>query len=412
MKRLAGGLLALVVGASMLTACTGGGGGTTQSSGSSTTQSSGGNTTQSSGGDTIKIGMALELSGAVASYGTDTAAGVEMAADEINAAGGVNGKKIELVKYDTQSDPAVATSMATKLATQDKVIAIVAPATSGSYKAIVPVANANKVPIVSGSATADGATQAADGTPHPYAFRTCFSDSFQGSAMAVYAKNTLNAKSAVIFGDQSSDYAKGLAAAFKKQFSADGGTIVDEQAYTAGDTDFSATLTKIKAEKYDVIYLPGYYQEVGLIIKAARGLGITAPFLGGDGYDSPTLLELGGASALNDVHFTMFYSALDQDPKIQKFISDYKALPKSGGKEPSGFVAMGYDTLNFIVNAIKNASAPTGEAVATAMGQTKDWPGVTGTLSVDPATHNAIRSLVVITLKDGVQSSAEKVNAT
>jgi len=386
MKKLAGGLIAIALGASMLTACSGGG-----------------------GGNTIKIGIALEQSGAVASYGTDTAAGVKMAADEVNAAGGINGKKIELVNYDTQSDKAVATTMATKLATQDKVIAIVAPATSGSYKAIVPVANQYKVPIVSGSATADGATQAADGTPHPYAFRTCFADSFQGSAMAVYAKNTLNAKSAVIFGDQSSDYAKGLAAAFKKQFTADGGTIVDEQAYTAGDTDFSATLTKIKAEKYDVIYLPGYYQEVGLIIKAARGLGITAPFLGGDGYDSPTLLELGGAQALNDVHFTMFYSSLDQDPKIQKFITDYKA--KNGGKEPSGFAAMGYDTLMFIVNAIKNASAPTGEAVATAMAATQNWPGMTGTLSVDPATHNAIRSLVVISLKDGVQDKADKVDA-
>ena len=388
MKKIATGLMAVVVGASLLTACAGGG----------------------ASGSTIKVGIALELSGAVASYGQDTLTGVQMAADEVNAAGGINGKKIELVKYDTQSDPAVATTMATKLTTQDKVIAIVAPATSGSYKAIVPVANANKVPIVSGSATADGATQDASGAPHPYAFRVCFSDSFQGTAMATYAKDTLNAKTAVIYGDSSSDYAKGLAAAFEKKFTADGGTIVDHQAYVAGDTDFSATLTKLKSENFDVIYLPGYYQEVGLIVKTARGLGMNQPILGGDGYDSPTLLELGGAQALNNVYFTNHYSSLDQDPKVLAFIADFKS--KNGGKDPNGFSAMGFDTLNFIVDSIKRASAQTGEGVAKAMAATKDFPAVTGTLSVDPATHNAIKQLVVIGLKDGQQASSTKVSVS
>jgi len=390
MKRIATGLLVGAVSLSMLAGC-----------------SSNSNSNSSSGG-TIKIGVALELSGAVATYGQDTKSGVEMAVDEINAAGGVNGKKIELVTYDTQSDPAVATTMATKLTTQDKVISIVAPATSGSYKAISPVANANKVPIVSGSATADGATQDSSGKPLPYSFRVCFADSFQGTAMAAFAKDTLNAKTAVIYGDQSSDYAKGLAAAFEKAFTAGGGTIVDKQAYIAGDTDFSATLTKLKAEQFDVIYMPGYYQEVGLIIKAARGLGINVPVLGGDGYDSPTLLELGGAAALNDVYFTNFYSSLDQDPKIQKFIADYKV---KFNKEPSGFAAMAYDNIHFQVDAIKRATALTGEAVATAMAATKDFPAITGTLSVDPATHNAIKPAVIIQLKDGVQYKSVKAGA-
>ena len=386
MKKLAAGMVATVVGLSLLTACTGG--------------TSGGT------GNTIKIGLAYELSGAVATYGQDSVVGVQMAADEINAAGGINGKKIELVKVDTQSDPAVATTVATRLATQDKVLAIIGPATSGSFKAMIPVANQNKVPLVSGSATADGATVDANGKAHPFAFRTCFSDSFQGTAMANFALNTLNAKTAVIFGDNSSDYAKGLAAAFKKQFTAKGGTIVDEQAFVAGDTDFNATLTKLKNEKFDVLYLPGYYQEAGLIIKAARGLGINVPVLGADGFDSPTLLELGGAQALNNVYFTNHYSSLSTDPKVQEFIAAFKA---KNGKEPNSFNAMGYDTMKFVADAIKRAQTPlTGQTIATAMAATKDFPAVTGTLSIDES-HNAIKQLVVVGLKDGVQATSETV---
>ena len=363
-----------------------------------------------SGGDSgnIKIGVNYELSGDVATYGQDSVKGVEMAVDELNAAGGINGRKVELVKYDTKSDPAEATTLATKLMTQDKVIAVIGPATSGSFGATIPVANANKVPVVSGSATADIVTVDKDGKVQPYAFRVCFSDSFQGTAMATYAANTLNAKKAVIIKDNSSDYGKGLAANFQKTFEAGGGTIVDQQSYVAKEKDFNAILTKIKGQQFDVIYLPGYYQEAGLIIKAARDLGIQAPVLGADGFDSPDLLALAGAPALNNVFFTNHYSSLDKDPKVVKFIADYKA---KNGKDPNAFNATGYDAAMFVADAIKRASAPTGEAVAQAMASTKNYEAVTGTFSVDEK-HNPIKDIVVVGLKDGVQSTSERVKAS
>jgi len=401
MKRFSIGLLAATASLALLAGCGGTTPGTTDSSTPATTDA------PPPAGSTIKIGVNLELSGAVATYGTDTLTGVKLAVKQINAAGGVKGQQLELVEYDNKSDPAEATALATKLMVQDKVIAVVAPATSGRMKAIIPVANDNKVPVVSGSATADDVTVDASGAVKEYAFRTCFNDSFQGSAMAKYANETLKAKSAAIIKDSSSDYAKGLADNFKKTFTAAGGTIVDEESYVEGDTDFNALLTKVRGNQFDVIYMPGYYQEAGLLIKAARELGITAPILGGDGFDSPTLLELGGAKALNDVFFTNHYSSLDKDPSVVKFIADYKA---EYGKDPSGFAAMGYDTLNLIANAIGRATDLTGVGVKDALVATKDFPAVTGTLSIDPATHNPIKDIVVVGLKDGQQATSERIH--
>ena len=356
--------------------------------------------------NTIKIGVNYEQSGAVATYGKDSVDGIKMAIEEVNAAGGVDGKKVELVIYDTKSDLAEATTLATKLMTQDKVVAILGPATSGSFKATIPVANQNKVPVVSGSATADDVTVGPSGVQE-YAFRTCFNDSFQGTAAANYAAKTLNAKTAVIIKDNSSDYAIGLARNFTTTFTAGGGKIVGEEAYVAGDTDFNAILTRARGLQFDVIYLPGYYQEAGLIIKAARELGITAPVLGPDGFDSPDLLELGGAAALNNVYFTNHYSSLDQDPNVITFIGAFK---DKFGKDPNAFNALGYDTANFVIDAIKRADTPTGEAIKKALEETKDFPAVTGTLSVDE-NHNPVKAIVVIGLTNGVQASSEKISA-
>ena len=399
MKRITLGLVAAAASLSLFAGCGG-------NSGPTDSGSAGDNAAT-----TVKIGLNYELSGDVATYGQDSVKGIQMAVDEANAAGGikVGGKdmKVELVTYDTKSEPAEATTSATKLMTQDKVVAIIGPATSGSFKATIPVANKNKVPVISGSATADDVTVTASGEVQEYAFRTCFSDSFQGTAMANYASQTLNAKTALIIKDSSSDYAKGLASNFTKTFTASGGKIVDEQAYAKGDNDFNAILTRARGEQFDVIYLPGYYQEAGLIIKQARELGITVPVLGADGFDSPTLLQLAGAAALNKVYFTNHYSSLDKDPKVVTFISDFKA---KNNADPNAFNAMGYDSANVVMDAITRASALTGEAVQKALAQTKDFPAVTGTLSVDDQ-HNAIKDIVVIELKDGVQASSEKVSS-
>lgn len=352
----------------------------------------------------IKIGINYELSGSSASYGQSSVEGIELAIEQINAAGGINGKKIVPVKYDVKSEPAEATTLATKLMTQDKVLAVLGPATSGPFKASIPVAIKNKVPIATGSSTADDVTVDANGVKE-YAFRICFNDSFQGEIMAAYAQKNLSKTKAVIIMDSSSDYAKGLAKSFRSTFEAGGGTIVDEEAYLKGDTDFNAIITSIKGKDYDVIFIPGYYEEVGLIIKQARTQGIDAPILGADGFDSPELLNLAGKEALNNVFFSNHYSSLDKDPLVIQFIDDFKA---KYGKEPDAFNALGYDLAKFVADGISRSEKLDGESVKNALEATENFVGVTGSFSIDE-NHNPVKSIVVIGLKDGVQVSSEKV---
>lgn len=360
----------------------------------------------SSNTDEIKIGINYELSGENATYGQGSVEGIELAIEEINAAGGINGKKIIPVKYDNQSTPSEATILANKLVSQDKVLAILGPATTGCFTSEIPVANKNKVPIATGSATGDNVTFAADGSVHEYVFRICFFDSFQGQVMANFAAENLSAKNAAIIMDSSSDYGKGLAENFVKTFTESGGNIVAQEAYVAGDTDFNAILTKIKALNSDVIYIPGYYNEAGLIIKQARNLELNQPILGADGFDSPTLVDLAGASALNDVYFTNHYSSLDEDPMVLEFIKTFEA---KYGKKPDAFNALGYDLARFVADAIGRAEKLTGEAVKDALEATENFAGVTGTLSVDE-NHNPVKSIVVIGLKDGKQYSSVKID--
>ncbi|TRY19577.1 ABC transporter substrate-binding protein [Tessaracoccus rhinocerotis] len=360
--------------------------------------------TNGADGDTIKLGVNYELSGDVATYGQASVAGIKMAIEEVNAAGGIDGKQIEIVEVDNKSDAAEATTLATRLMSQDGVIACMGPATSGNFKATIPVAQDNQVPVVSGSATADDVTVDADGVKE-YAFRICFNDSFQGTIMAQFADENLSAGTAVIIQDNSSDYATGLAAAFTAEFEKRGGSIAATEGFTAGDTDFNSILTRLRGETFDVIYLPGYYSEAGLIIKQARDLGIDAPILGADGFDSPTLLELAGTGPLNEVYFTNHYSSIDEDPAVVDFIS---AFQEANGEEPNAFHALGYDLGKFVADAVSRASELTGEAVKTAMAETQGFTGVTGTFDMDE-NHNPVKSIVVIGLADGVQATSEKI---
>jgi len=371
--------------------------------------------------ETLRVGINYELSGGVATYGQGSVDGFEMAIEKVNAAGGVNGKTIEIVKYDNRSDHAEATTLANRLFSQDKVLAAVGPATSGAFKATIPVANNNKTPVISGSATADDVTGQfqfnADGSPvldssgkpvglNDYAFRICFSDSFQGTAMASFAANNLGAKSAAIITDTSSDYAKGLARNFINTFTAGGGTIVAEEGFVGGDTDFNAIITKLTALSFDVIFVPGYYNEAGLIIKAARAQGIDVPILGADGFDSPELVNLAGAEALNDIYFSNHYSSLSTEPVVTTFISEFKT---KFGRDPDAFNALGYDLGMFVADALSRATAETGEAVRDALASTVNFAGVTGTFSVDNM-HNPVKALVVIGLVNGEQASSVNVS--
>lgn len=360
-------------------------------------------------GETIKIGVNYELSGAVATYGQSSIDGVQLAIDEINAAGGVGGKQIELVQMDNKSDAAEVVSVATRLMTEEGVVAVIGPATSGNFKAELPIAEENKIPVLSGSATANDVTvdykdgEIVAGTTKEYAFRICFSDSYQGVGMANYAFKKLGAQKVAVIQDKSSDYAEGLAASFIETFQSLGGTIVAQEAYTTGDTDFNAILTSLAGKDFDAIWLPGYYQEVGLIIKQARALGIDVPVLGADGFDSPVLAELAGENALHDVYYSNHYSSLNEDETVTAFIEAFK---EKYGKEPDAFNALGYDAAKLVCDAIERAGEATPEAIQQALASTADFKAVTGTLSIDE-NHNAQKALVVIRIEGGVAVSAE-----
>ncbi|CAM3516926.1 ABC transporter substrate-binding protein [Hydrogenibacillus schlegelii] len=354
----------------------------------------------------VKIGLNLELSGNVSSYGTSAANGAELAAEELNKQGGIDGMTIKLVKQDNRSDNAESANVAVRLMTQDQVSAIIGAATSGNTKAMIQLSTENKVPVVSPTATAASVTvDEKTGQVHPYMFRACFIDPFQGKVAAQFALNDLKAKTAAVYIDSSSDYSKGLAASFIDTFKAAGGTIVAEESYVQKDTDFRSTLTRIKDKNPDVLYVPGYYEEVGLIIKQARELGYTGPIVGGDGWDSPTLLELAGKEALNNTFFTNHYSSEDPDPAVQAFVKAYK---DKFGKTPDGFAALGYDAMYLLADAIKRAGSSDPEKIAQALAETKDLQLVTGKISIDE-NHNPVKAAAIIEFKDGKQTFRTKV---
>ncbi len=368
-----------------------------------------GNDGASSGkdGDTIKIGLNLELTGPVASYGSSEAKGIELAIEEINKEGGVDGKKIEVVKVDNKSESAEATSAAIKLTTKDKVVAIIGAATSGNTVAQAQIANDNKTVLISPSGTSPTVTVTEKGKLNEFVFRTSFIDPFQGTVAANFAANELKVKNVAIYSDNASDYSKGLAASFKKDFEAAGGKVVLSESYVAKDSDFRSTLTRIKSANPEFIFIPGYYEEVGLIVKQAREMGIDVPLMGADGWDSPTLIDLAGKAALNNTFTTNHYSSEDPDGKIQEFNKKFAA--KYDGKAPDSFNALGYDTVYLLADAIKRAGSVDSTKIKEALEKTKDLGLVTGLYSVDE-NHHPIKSATILEYKDGEQVFKTKVN--
>ncbi|MDN3017760.1 ABC transporter substrate-binding protein [Paenibacillus sp. BSR1-1] len=356
-------------------------------------------------GGTIKIGANLELSGGVASYGQSVKEGVELAFEEINKKG-IDGKKLKLVTVDNKSDAAEATNGAIKLVSQDKVSAIIGSATSTNTLAQVQIAQDNKVPLITPTATNATITNK-DGKVNDFVFRTCFIDPFQGTVAATFALDTLKVKSAAVIIDSSSDYSKGLASSFKANFKKNGGTIVAEEAYVAKDTDFNAILTNIKAKNPDYVFLPGFYEEVGLIVKQARALGINVPIMGGDGWDSPKLVEIAGADPLKNTFITNHYSSGDSDKKVQEFVSAFKA--KYDGKSPDAFAALGYDTAYFVADAIKRAGSSDPKKIQKALESTDGLQLVSGNLKLDK-NHDPIKAAVILEYVNGQQQFKTKVN--
>ncbi|MGJ7918989.1 ABC transporter substrate-binding protein [Neobacillus sp. LXY-4] len=355
----------------------------------------------------VKIGINLELSGGVASYGESLEKGIDIAIEEINKDGGIDGKKIEVVKVDNKSEAAEATSTAIKLTSQDKVTAIIGAATSGNTVAQAQIANDTKTILLTPSGTSPNVTVGEDGKVNDFVFRTSFIDPFQGTVAANFAAKELKVKKAAIFADSASDYAKGLAESFKETFEKAGGEIVAEEAYVGKDTDFRSTLTRIKGKNPEFIFIPGYYEEVGLIVKQAREAGITVPLMGADGWDSPKLVELAGADALNNTFITNHYSSEDPDAKIQKFVTTFKE--QNDGALPNAFNALGYDTVYLLADAIKRAGSTDSVKIKDALAETKDLSLVTGIVTIDKK-HNPIKSATVLEYKDGKQVFNTKVN--
>ena len=346
-------------------------------------------------GDTIKIGAIDEMTGGNDSYGTSMMRGFNMAVKEINANGGINGKKIALVEADTKSEPAEAANAMSKLINQDKVSMVAGIFTSSSAIAACNISETAKISYLAIGATNPSVTVAKDGSTKPNTFRVCFIDPFQGTVGANFVSNELKAKTAALYIDNSSDYSKGLADFFKKSFTANGGSIVIEEAYLQKDTDFKAVLTKIKAANPEVIYVPGYYEEVGKIVKQARELGIDVPIVGGDGWDSPKLPEIAGAAALNNTYFTNHYSA-----ESKAFVT---AFEKEYNKKPDAPAVLGYDGIKLLADAIKRAGSAEPAKVAKALAETKAFNAVTGSLGLNDK-HDAVKSVTIIEFKDGKQA--------
>lgn len=365
-----------------------------------------GGSDKGSSADTIKIGAIGEMTGGNASYGTSMMRGFNLAAKEINAAGGVDGKKIVLVEADTKSEPAEAANAMSKLINQDKVSFVSGIFTSSSAIAACNISETAKIPYLAVGATNPAVTVTKDGSTKPNTFRVCFIDPFQGTVGANFVTNELKAKTAAIYIDNSSDYSKGLADFFKKSFIANGGSIVAEEAYLQKDTDFKAVLTKIKATNPEIIYVPGYYEEVGKIIKQARELGITVPIVGGDGWDSPKLPEIAGTEALNNTFFTNHYSPDADSAESKAFVA---AFEKEYNQKPDAPAVLGYDALKLMVDAIKRAGAADPAKVSKALAETKSFNAVTGALALNDK-HDAVKSVTIIKFQDGKQAYCSTVN--
>lgn len=352
-------------------------------------------------GDNVRIGVFMSLTGTTANFGISSTNGIKMAAEEINNAGGINGKKIELLVQDDRSDASEAATIVTKFVTQDQVHAILGEVASSRSIAAAPIAQNAKIPMLTPSSTNPEVTRKGD-----FIFRSCFIDPIQGAAIAQFAARTLGAKRAAIMVDRKNDYSTGLEKNISETFARLGGQMVATVSYQEGDQDFNAQLTSIKGANPEVIFVPGYYNDVGLIAKQARDRGITVPLVGGDGWDSAQLYAIGG-TALNGSFFTNHYSPFDTDPKVQKFVNDYKSRY---GSVPDALAATAYDAAHIMFDAIKRAKSLNGQDIRDALAATNEYPGVTGQVTFNE-NRDAVKPIVVIEIKDGgTYTVRERVN--
>ena len=341
--------------------------------------------------DAIRVGHFASLTGDTATFGQSADRGMQLAIQEINAAGGVLGRPLSLITEDDRSVTEEARSAAQKLLQRDGVVALLGEVASSRSLAAAPEAQRARIPMISPASTNPKVTEVGD-----YVFRTCFIDPFQGAVMARFAAQELGARRVAILLDYKQDYSVGLADYFRRTFQELGGEIVADERYTSGDIEFRAQLTTVRAAKPDAIFVPGYYTEVGLIAKQARELGIEVPMLGGDGWDSEKTLEIGGA-AVEGYFFSTHYSADAESPKVQEFVRRYR---ESYGAVPDAMAALGYDTAHILSDALRRAGSSEGAKLRDAIAATSDFDGVTGRISID-AERNARKDAVVLKIENG-----------
>lgn len=334
----------------------------------------------------ILIGSYSSNTGATATFGVFQLRGTEMAIEEINAAGGINGKKIKHINYDNKSDGDETLSVVNRLISQDKVVAILGEATSGRSKIGAQVAQQHKVPMLTSSATNPDVTKVGN-----YIFRACFIDPFQGMVMAKFMTENLKLKKAAILRDIKSDYSVGLSDIFADKLKAAGGEIITDVSYQEGDIDFKSQLTAIKAKNVEAIFVPGYYNEVALIAKQAKELGMSMPLLGGDGWSSPKLYEI-AKDAINGNYFSNHYTTESKDPRTVNFVKAFKA---KFNEEADVMAALAYDAVYLMAEAIKNSKEVTSENIRNELAKIKNFHGVTGQMSMDE-NRNAVKSAVVV----------------
>jgi branched-chain amino acid transport system substrate-binding protein len=352
----------------------------------------GGSTTGGAGGGDILVGEYGSLTGTQATFGQSTHNGIMMAADEINAAGGINGRKIKVMTEDDQSKAEEAASAVTKLISQNNVIAVLGEVASSASIAAAPICQSNKVPMITPSSTNNAVTQKGD-----YIFRVCFTDSYQGSALGNYAADGLHVKRAALLTDVKSDYSTGLGAQFEKTFTSKGGQIVGRQSYANGDSDFRSQLTAVKAANPEIIFVPGYYTDIGQIANQRQDLGMNMPMLGGDGWESPKLIEIGG-KALEGSMYSNHYFYGDTLPVVANFVQKYK---DRYGATPDSLAALGYDAMKVLADSMKRAKKLDGPSLRDAIAATKGFNGVTGTITIGPTRDAIGKKLVIEEIKGG-----------
>jgi len=345
----------------------------------------------------VRVGAFMSLSGDTAQYGLSALNGIRMAVEEANAAGGVKGHRVDLVVRDTRSDGFETTVVVDKLAREERVDALLGEVVSSRSLAAARVAQRERVPMLTPSATSPEITAVGD-----YVFRSCYTDTFQGVALARFAVESLGALRAAILVDRDQAYSVELARLIREDFERRGGKVVAVQEYPDGESDFSVQLAEVGAAQPDVVFIPGYYMEVALLARQARALGISVPLVGGDGWDSPRLAQIGG-QAISGGYFTTHFSAADPDPQVQRFVADFRRLY---GSAPDSFAATSYDAARIMLAAIERAPTLERAAVRDSLAATKDFPGVTGAVTFNPE-RNAVKPIVVVRIGDDGRQTVE-----